>query len=389
MDHQEFVGRQFPTRKGSTITVISFVGSRSGSLRYLVSCSDCHEDRELFPDLIETSKSELNRGGAPCGCAPVHRYQRFQYEILAERHAKKKGLSFLGFVDPYTGSSSKCKLSCKKHGEWSSTTFVALARDCGCPTCSLKKNSDGRTQDDKSLTSDLVASGVIPRGAIIKRLPEKDSTGRVRKCDYFCPACSVDEYSTHLLSNGWFKSQIGDLKRGILPCRCAPNYRWSKKEREYQISKSLGALSFVGWQVESIRPNNASKIILSCVQHGKFIAGLETFINVGTSCPGCAQKGFDQTAEGYVYALRSNCGGYIKVGISNYPDERISSLARVTPFGFTQEAEIRFDRGEHARKLEKETHSAFMRAGLSGFDGATEWLRYDSAIIEYIQQRAM
>lgn len=388
MDHQEFVGRQFPTRKGGIISVISFAGSRSGSLIYLVSCSICNEDSELFPSLIETSKSELNRGGAPCGCAPVHRYQRFQYEILASRHAKAKGLSFLGFVEPYTGSSSKCMLSCKKHGEWSSTIFIALARKCGCPQCSFERNINLRTQDDESLTSDLIESGSIPSGSKIKRLPDKDSTGRVRKCDYFCRACSVDEYSTHLLSNGWFKSQIGDLKRGILPCRCAPNYRWSKKEREYQINKIMGNLDFVGWESECARPNNGSKIILSCKTHGLFVTGMETFINVGTSCPGCAQKGFDQTAEGYVYALRSDCGGYMKVGISNYPEERVSFLAKVTPFGFTQEAEIRFDRGAHARKLEKQTHDAFIRAGLSGFDGCTEWLRYDPAIIEYIQQRA-
>lgn len=388
MDHQEFVGRQFPSRKGGVITVVSFVGSRSGSLKYLVSCSICHEDNELFPCLFETGKSDLNKGSSPCGCASTHRYQRFQYEILAARYAKEKGIAFIRFVEPYAGSSSKCVLSCRKHGEWSSTVFVALARTCGCPQCSFERNIDRRTQGDCSLVSELIGRGAIPCGSKIRRLPDKDSTGRVRKCDYFCYACSVDEYSTHLLSNGWFKSQIGDLKRGILPCRCAPNYRWSKKEREHQIHKRLGSLSFIGWESECARPNNGSKIILSCKTHGQFVTGMETFINVGTSCPGCAQKGFDQTAEGYVYALRSVCGGYMKVGISNYPEERVSFLAKVTPFGFTQEAEIRFDRGEHARKLERETHNAFMRAGLSGFEGCTEWLRYDPEIIEYIQQRA-
>jgi hypothetical protein len=122
--------------------------------------------------------------------------------------------------------------------------------------------------------------------------------------------------------------------------------------------------------------------------HGEFVSGVDRFIGQSCRCPGCAAGGFDQTSEGYLYALRSDCGAYLKVGISNYPNDRIPFLSRRTPFAFVKQSEIKFDIGLHARNLERDTHKAFESAGLRGFDGATEWLKYDPDIIEYIQQRA-
>ena len=86
--------------------------------------------------------------------------------------------------------------------------------------------------------------------------------------------------------------------------------------------------------------------------------------------------------------LESDCKNYLKIGISNKPAQRLMQLRRATPFKFEVLSILEMD-GYLAHDLELEVHSNNESAGLSGFDGFTEWLINKPQIIEYIQQRAM
>lgn len=86
--------------------------------------------------------------------------------------------------------------------------------------------------------------------------------------------------------------------------------------------------------------------------------------------------------------LESECKSYLKVGISNKPSQRLMQLRRATPFKFDVLSILEMD-GHLAHDLELEIHSENENAGLSGFDGFTEWLINKPEIIERIQQRAM
>lgn len=71
------------------------------------------------------------------------------------------------------------------------------------------------------------------------------------------------------------------------------------------------------------------------------------------------------------------------MAISNDPSQRIQRLRRQTPFEF-EPIEIIKTYGEIAPQLEKLCHDALPSAGLTGFDGATEWMRFDGAVVRQL-----
>lgn len=82
--------------------------------------------------------------------------------------------------------------------------------------------------------------------------------------------------------------------------------------------------------------------------------------------------------------MKSECGAYIKIGITGSKVRRMRKLREVTPFKFTQVFSYKC-RGEDARKIEKRLHQSFERAGFKGFCGATEWLKFDPAILDVLR----
>ncbi|ATI16520.1 hypothetical protein kpv79_67 [Klebsiella phage vB_KpnM_KpV79] len=94
----------------------------------------------------------------------------------------------------------------------------------------------------------------------------------------------------------------------------------------------------------------------------------------GRGCPACAEYGYKSSLPGTLYALRSDCGRYVKIGITNNFKRRFRKLKRVTPFDVSVIERIECD-GQTARQFEKMFHDKFESAGFTGFDGATEWLQ--------------
>lgn len=155
-------------------------------------------------------------------------------------------------------------------------------------------------------------------------------------------------------------------------------------ERESQITAICATHNyvFIGWCGDYV--NQYSKFEISCHQHGKWVVRCADFLNKGTRCPGCAKSGFDQTKPGILYAIRSDCGRYVKIGISNNFKQRFSKLKRVTPFDVSVIERIECD-GQTASQLEKMFHREFKSAGFTGFDGATEWLRWSAEIQHWLR----
>lgn len=130
----------------------------------------------------------------------------------------------------------------------------------------------------------------------------------------------------------------------------------------------------------NVYKNRKSKIIIECGKHGEYETNINNFVDNGKGCPGCKRTGFNPSKPGYLYALRSKCGQFVKIGITNNPDSRIRTLVSHTPFEFQRIEIIRFEDGSNAESMEKIFHKHFKSAGLRGFDGCTEWLSWSSEI---------
>lgn len=123
-----------------------------------------------------------------------------------------------------------------------------------------------------------------------------------------------------------------------------------------------------------------SKVIIKCPQHGAFMQKPNAHLN-GNGCPSCSKNGFDKNSDGFVYFLQAS--GLIKVGITNDINRRSTELRRATPFSFELIKCLKMN-GFMAVFIERYFHKKYQNSGLTGFDGATEWLNYSPELINEI-----
>lgn len=127
-----------------------------------------------------------------------------------------------------------------------------------------------------------------------------------------------------------------------------------------------------------------SKVAIICRKHGVFYQMPHAHLS-GQGCPSCAKTGFDPSKNAIVYFLFGD--GIVKVGITNKIKQRLEQIKSSTPFDFNLIHKIKTD-GVKAREIEKHYHKKYESAGLTGFDGATEWLRYSPELMDEIMSKA-
>jgi ssDNA-binding Zn-finger/Zn-ribbon topoisomerase 1 len=179
-------------------------------------------------------------------------------------------------------------------------------------------------------------------------------------------------------SHGNFELRVSHFTVANVRCPKCAIIRNSNRQltpqitREQQLTELAAAdgYEFVGWADDYT--NQYTRVIIECPQHGRWNPMCVDFIN-GKRCSGCASYGYSQGKPGVLYALLSECDLMIKIGITNNVKQRFSQLRKSTPFKFTVLRELSNTDGSIPRTLEKMFHDQFPSAGLTGFDGATEW----------------
>lgn len=181
---------------------------------YLVFCSKCADDPELFGEgLFLSRKDHVKNENIPCGCSGNYNFNKEQYAILCKRRADLLGFNFVGFDDGCKKPTSKSKviLECDIHGEWRTTTIASLInRAGGCPVCKIELIRAANRKPDDEMIAAFFASGVFPNGTKFKRSTRLTRKGKQFYWDVYCPIC--DTVSQGHLSN---------LKSGKRPCECS------------------------------------------------------------------------------------------------------------------------------------------------------------------------
>lgn len=292
---------------------------------------------------------------------------------------------FLGYVGSFCGAKTKISLRCPEHGEFLSTINNFVNNNRRCSKCRKGHPLDKDTAISEARTA-LLESGV----QLIEVAGE--FKGSLTKLDVRCMRHP---------SNTWVCSisaarQTKMIRRGIRGCsEClgeviskATVRDFSKySERVHQKSLERG-LAFVG--IRGGYSGHSTDLEISCPTHGSWYCKLNKFLSDDTfSCPGCVTCGFDQTKTGYTYLLSSDCGRYLKVGVSNYPKKRLARLRRETPFHFKVLEIVKFEVGKDALDLERGAHRKYQSAGLKGFDGCTEWLLFSDGVVRDIRHASI
>ena len=278
----------FPTPKGGTLTVVGWCGKKGATKYYVVECNLCKKDKELNGDgVYGMLKGDLRKGSIPCRCSKSTRYTKDQWKVRVRRSAEGKGLKFISFVGEFKGGGTKLKLFCPNHGSWESTSIASLVNSGnGCPSCSRTVITAASTKEDDHHVTQFMAAGGFQKGARFWRSERKNSRGHRVYWFYKCPVCSEDEYAKVGLCSGVFEADCGNLKRGLLPCRCSKHPYLTEDQWTYRMGKEAKEKghTFVKWVEES---GTMEKFQYLCPLHGEQVTTATNYLQ-GKGCPSCA-----------------------------------------------------------------------------------------------------
>lgn len=288
------------------------------------------------------------------GCPQCSGVRRWTSQEREEQIKKLDQIVFIAWDGHYRGCKSKVVVRCALDGfEWRPTVSELLNGGKGCPKCAgnIKSSPEER----------------------IEKINKIENIEFISWVGYYKNANSKVNVKCLLDGFKWVASVNSLVNNGSGCPACSGNRRYSREEYEEMIKKYAGErFTLVGWYDDSVGAR--SKVICKCEEcRFEFTPQLNNIIHSNAGCPRCARYGYQLDKTGYLYALRSECGRYLKIGISNDPKRRHNELEKRTPFKFNLIEQISGG-GAKIAELEKYFHEKYERAGFKGFDGATEWL---------------
>ena len=350
-------------------TILGDNGLKGNNKKYLVHCSICSEDKELFPE-IWTRKGELDRGKLSCACSKNYSYSRQQYEVLCKRKCDTLGVTFINVIADQTGKvRHKSKIVFTDlYGE----TISNMSIEYFLYRYDNTTSKNNIVCDSKYYTEKFKDLFVV--GTKFRR------EGRSKPISVFCPFCSNSDLCVSGITSPWFTASISNVYKGMKPCFCSGHYAYSEKEYEFRIKSQL----INGTFNKMIKPFkcNQTKFEWKCDCGYIHTQTIVDFLS-GKRCPACASYGFcpDKPATLYVVKWKGVHESFIKVGITNrYPfirfdEQQKESNCEIIDYKFYQ-----FEIGKHADLLEDLILGSFPKVDvfLDRFeDGKTELLSMD------------
>lgn len=270
-------------------------------------------------------------------------------------HGDRYGYDF----SVYRGNHTKLMIHCPEHGIFEQTPGNHVNIKQGCPCCSGNK----KHTNESFITRAREVHGEQYDYSLV------DYVSAHQKIVIRCP--------TH----GMFEQKPGNHLRGNGCPSCADKKMTTEEfiQKAKQIHGDSYRYAF------SVYQSTHEKVMIHCPEHGDFEQSPSNHLR-GNGCPSCMSCGFDRTKPASLYVLRSECGQYMKIGITNKPEQRHSQLSRATPFSFKR-IEMVEGNGEFISNLEKQLLAKYQPAEFTElFDGSTEWRLWDSEIVNQIKQ---
>lgn len=343
-----------------------------------------------------------------------------------EKANKKHSHKFDYSNTAYTGSHNQVLITCRTHGDFSTTATSHLA-GTGCPTCGYRSNGDSkkltlqkfvekannvhsnfydyssseytRSQEDITI--------ICPKHGAFKQKANSHLAG------HGCPLCAREASSKNMSADiehfmlrakeahgdkydysetvfkgynnkvtiicpihGQFEQLPKHHADGFGCVKCGSDilaqlYRRTREEFVEQARQAHGDkydYSLVEYK------NSNSKVLIVCSQHGVFQQSAQSHLS-GRGCRECTlQGGYSQLAKGTLYVLK--CGDITKVGITNKdPLKRAKAVSKSFGAEFVIYKTYEFDEGFIPLNLETSLLKVLrkeFKSPVSKFDGSTE-----------------
>ncbi|HHX04692.1 MAG TPA: GIY-YIG nuclease family protein [Pseudomonas sp.] len=323
--------------------------------KIIITCKK-HGDFEQIP-------SNHLKGYDCAKCRGVHRYST--QEWVQEARAKHGNRYDYNRV-VYVGALDKVTITCKKHGDFDQAPYHHL-NGHGCAKCGREAMAIKQSEESKN------------------RFIERSRAVHGERYDYkrVVYIHSKDKVIITCAKHGDFEQAPHSHLSGSGCSKCSGRHIYSTQE---WIQEAIAVHGDLYDYSKTVYARCKDKVTINCKIHGDFEQTPSNHLS-GNGCPLCPQR-YDQPTNLY---LMHNGLGKVKVGYSIDIDKRITELNRDAPF----EAELleswTLPDTPTVRKIEGKVHRKLAKyhAGLSGFDGATEWFnvspeRAKSAINEML-----
>jgi hypothetical protein len=275
--------------------------------------------------------------------------------------------------DPTTvtaGSNKKRKWKCEDGHVWESTPNLRTGQNQGCSVCANMQLLKG--YNDLATTFPEVAAeadGWDPTELIAgsnKRLAWKCSLGhrffaklnnRTSSMSK-CPVCSnkqllvgFNDFASRYPAlaseaDGWDPSTVFPGSHVKKKWICEKNHRYEAslnnrtkpKGSTCPVCANIQVLSGYndlattfpevaaeadGWDPTKVLGGSAAKKKWRCSMGHKYVATLHSRTTNQTGCPSCSVTGFDPNKDGWLYFMEHERFGYLQIGITNFPDDRL------------------------------------------------------------------
>jgi len=320
---------------------------------------------------FESSVSARTSGRVNCGFCSGKKVLK-GFNDLATKHPELAEQSFEWNPSEYTaGSGAKVTWICPQEHKWIASINSRTANKSGCPVCVNQKTLFG-FNDLLTLRPDLAleANGWDPSKVTTgtgKKLEWKCSLGhiwvatpksRTGELQTGCPVCKnkkllrgfndLEAMDPELAKEAfdWDPSYFiaGSAKKMFW--KCSIGHIWSAKISQRFNQRTgcpicagqtlLGGFNDLatthpdmskeafGWDPKLYSPGAAIKKEWICPNNHKWKALISNRARLGSSCPTCANAGFDPNKEGYLYFLINNEWEMFQIGITNVPKNRLT-----------------------------------------------------------------
>lgn len=250
----------------------------------------------------------------------------------------------------YVNARTKVSITCAKHGDFEQRSASHLM-GWGCAKC-------GRELTAAKLSQKAKNSFIEKARAVHGDLYDYGRVVYMHSKDKVFITCKL---------HGDFEQSPSHHLMGSGCAKCAGKHIYSTQE---WVQEAIAVHGDRYDYSKTVYAHSQEKVFITCNQHGAFEQTPSNHLS-GSGCPSCPAR-HDQPTNLY---LMHNALGKVKVGYAIDLNRRITELNSTAPF----EAELletwTLPDTPTVRKIESKVHRKLAKyhAGLSGFEGATEW----------------
>jgi hypothetical protein len=277
---------------------------QSALAKWKCKCLGCGEI--VFPkyNQIQQGIGGCNNCGTKRGSEKIKLDSKIAFQIMVDA-----GLEPL---EDYGNSKTKWKCKCLSCGDIVYPKLNGIQTgEGGCKKCGMKKAGLSQRLDSEQAIQIMKDAGFTPLEPYTNALTKWKTRHDV------CNSIVYPKLNT--ISNNSSES-VG--------CAVCAGQQVEIGLNDLGSTFPLIALEAVGWDPTSVTAGSNQKKLWRCAEGHEWTAPVAQRTS-GHGCPSCSQSGFDPNKDGWLYFLSHPDWEMLQIGITNVPDDRLSTHKRL------------------------------------------------------------